>query len=171
MIISVDLDYFYPENNSIFDYCITDNFYLQDNSKVDYTKLNQIKHLLKNKNVKLLQTHDELLQFIKPSDVVVNFDFHHDIVYETEDIKKFPVFRFMETTYKEACWAGYAIKYLNIDYYWIGDENSYFDPRITKLKFKKELTFDLDSDIIYLIRSEKYLNEKQFEFVWRYLFF
>lgn len=170
MIVSIDLDYFYPKNNSIFDYCIEENFHKQNNDFIDYKKLNYIKHIIKNKKVILLDTHDKLLNYIKKNDVVVNFDFHHDISYYKEDKKNFKIFRWLDTQYKESCWAGYAIKYLNIDYYWIGDELSYIDDLLKTFSFKTNLTFEIKTDIIYLIRSKDYINETQFKFVWRWLF-
>ena len=170
MIVCVDLDYFYPNNNSKFDYCIEENFYKQDNEFVDYNKLKYIKHIIKNKKIILLDTHDEILSYINKNDVVVNFDFHHDISYYKEDINNFKIFKWLEKDYKESCWAGYAIKYLNIDYYWIGDNNSYVDSLLNKFSFKNDLTIEIKTDTIYLIRSENYINEKQFEFVWRWLF-
>lgn len=170
MVISVDLDYFFPYNNSIYDYAIEDNFYNQSINMVDYDKLKQIKHLIKNKKVILLETHNQLLQFINKGNIVVNFDFHHDISYYKDDLQQFLIFKYLDDSYKESVWAGYAIKYLNIDYYWIGDKMSYIDNNINKFKYKINLTFNLDSDTIYLIRSKNYINEQQFQFIWRYLF-
>lgn len=163
MIISIDLDYFYPNNNSVWDYVLEDSFNEQS-IETDLNIVNQIKYLIKNKKLVLLNKHNELLKFIKSNDIVVNFDFHHDIFYSKEDKKLIDYFDYMDEDFKESCWVGYAIKYLNIDYYWIGHSNSDND-----INYKNELTFELNSDIIYIIKSENYINNKQFNYIWRLL--
>lgn len=163
MIISIDLDYFYPNNNSIWDYVLKDSFNEQS-IETDLNIVNQLKYLIKNKKLVLLNKHNELLKFIKSNDIVVNFDFHHDIFYSKEDEKLIDYFDYMDEDFKESCWAGYAIKYLNINYYWVGHPNSNND-----INYKNELTFELNSDIIYIIKSENYINNKQFNYIWRLL--
>ena len=160
MIISIDLDYFYPNNNSIWDYILKNSFNEQS-IETDLNIVNKIKYLIKNKKLILLNKHNELLKFIKSNDIVVNFDFHHDIFYSKEDEKLIDYFDYMDEDFKESCWAGYAIKYLNIDYHWIGHHDSNND-----INYENELTFELNSDIIYIIKSENYINNKQFNYIW-----
>lgn len=169
-IISVDLDYFYPNNNSIFDYCVEENFHLQDCKKIDFNKIKEIKKLLKNKKIILLNTHDELINYINFKDEVINYDFHHDVIYDKEDFNLLNHFKYLDTETRESCWAGYAIKFLKIDYNWISDTDSYIENITKKVNFKINLTFEVKTDTIYLIKSLNYINKNQFKFLWRCLF-
>lgn len=174
-IWTFDLDYCFPENSSIFDYSDIDTFSKQ-NTPVYLYGIKLLKKLISGKQIIFLNTHDEILKYINNGDNVVNIDFHHDISYlvnEKTDLKYYYIdnmYDYLPSEYKESNWAGYAITNLNINYFWIGHKDSYIDDCIQDFNFKRlEYTDILKNkypyDIIYLIKSENYVTEKQLNLI------
>ena len=159
----------YPDNNSLFDYYNTDNYYKQSINKIYIKAFKCLCELLsKYSKVIIIERHDEVLSYINYGDIVYNYDMHHDIMYDDTDYRFLDpnIYKYTESSFKEATWAGYAIKNLGIKYTWFRHEDSYTDYYLNQ--FNYEECFDLiipQADLVFVVKSPNYLTPKQFDYI------
>lgn len=164
MIITLDLDYMFPNNKSIYEFYNVENF---ENQTTDIQHLDFVIELLNGKNVMFLDTHDQIVEYIASGDIVINIDHHHDLLYDDRRRYTFSKWQLMPRQEKEASWAYYSIIKKKIKYFWCKNNNSYEDINLMNVKFKyiteeKILQLKENCDTIYVIKSLDYINKKQF---------
>ena len=153
----------FPDNMSIFDFYNSKNF---ENQKYSIEHVDFVKNLIKDKKLIILETHDEIVEYINDGDTIINIDHHHDLLYNKEGLTVIKKWDFSLPEEKEAVWALFCIMNKNIVYYWCKNNNSYEDMNLYGIKFEyidEKSILDLRDkyDIIYLVKSKNYVTQKQ----------
>lgn len=162
-ILTIDIDWLFDKNNSIYEYVIPSNFQKQDTSQINKTNLAFFDLLIsKHDNFEILETHSLVLNYISEKDTVCSVDHHHDISYNEFDkisFKYFDSFEYDEE-YREAVWAGYAIDQMEIDYVWCKNNNSYIDDFCRQFEYRTiDIEKVIEEDLLYFLRIT-YQNHK-----------
>lgn len=179
-IVTYDMDFAFPKNNSYYDYVDKDKFNKQSLDNVDNYNIDLLRKILSIcKNVLIVNTHDEVLNFVDFNEYnnVINFDHHHDIMYSNDTIIdinnwiEFDEYKYeLPTQDKESMWAGYLIRKNNINYTWIRNKLSSDFEYSELFKYNEILNTeinvdDIKCDMVVIVRSPKYCSKKQIEFI------